>query len=69
MLAAVIASHAIAPPVVGAITSIVSTLVGSFFVNMKNEKTEDAAKPEDKPAPVAPVLPFTKKDDGEGGAP
>lgn len=37
MLAAVILTHAYAPPAVGAVTSIVSTVVGALFVNLRKE--------------------------------
>lgn len=49
MLAAVILTHMFAPPAVGAITSIVSTVVGALFVDLrKEEKKEMAQKAEDK---------------------
>lgn len=47
MLAAIVLSHVFAPPAVGAITSIVSTIVGAVFVDLKS-KGEEASK-EDKP--------------------
>lgn len=36
LLAAVIASHILAPLAVSAVTSIVSTIVGALFVNLKS---------------------------------
>jgi xanthosine utilization system XapX-like protein len=39
MLAAIILTHAFAPPAVGAVTAIVSTLVGAFFVDAKKLET------------------------------
>ena len=38
LLAAIIVAHVLAPPVVGAITSIVSTLVGAVFVDLRGTK-------------------------------
>lgn len=45
LLAAVIASHVLAPLAVSAITSIVSTIVGAMFVNFK----ADPSTPKDDP--------------------
>lgn len=58
LVAAIIVSHAVAPPVVGAVTSIVSTLIGSLVVDLKRK--EDA-----KPAPV---LSLVKGDDNKEDA-
>lgn len=44
MIAAVILAHAFAPPAVGAVTSIVSTIVGALFVDLR--KDEKAKEPE-----------------------
>lgn len=60
MCAAIIVSHVVAPPVVGAITSIASTLIGVFFVGRANGRDE---REEEKPAPV---LSLVKKPDEEG---
>lgn len=57
MCAAIIVSHVVAPPVVGAITSIASTLIGVFFVGRASGRDEE------KPAPV---LSLVKKSDEEG---
>lgn len=54
MLAAVILTHAFAPPAVGAVTSIVSTIVGALFVDLRKE--------EKRPAPVLAIVP--KEDEG-----
>ncbi len=44
LLAAIIVSHLLAPLAVSAITSIVSTIVGALFVNLRADlpKAEDA---------------------------
>jgi uncharacterized membrane protein YdcZ (DUF606 family) len=49
MLAAVILTHAYAAPAVGAVTSIVSTVVGALFVNLRD--TEKAPPPPAKELP------------------
>jgi uncharacterized membrane protein YdcZ (DUF606 family) len=46
MIAAVIVTHAYAAPAVGAVTSIVSTVVGALFVNL--EKKPDPELPAKK---------------------
>lgn len=53
LITAVVLSHVFAPAAVGAITSIVSTIVGAIFVDLK--KTEKAASDS-----VAPVLELVK---------
>ena len=60
LLTAIIVSHLFAPAAASAVVSIVSTIVGALFVDLK--------KTEDKPA--APVLSLVPKDGGEkeGGA-
>ncbi len=55
LLAAIIASHMLAPTAAAAIVSIASTLIGAFFVNRN-------AKPD---GPNAPVLTLVPKSDGE----
>lgn len=53
MIAAIILAHAFAAPAVGAVTSIVSTIVGAVFVDLrKNEKKE---------APVLSIVPKDKE--------
>lgn len=54
LLAAVIVSHLLAPLAVSVITSLVSTVVGALFVNLKPSEPE---------APPAPVLSIVRKDD------
>jgi hypothetical protein len=50
LLAAIIVSHLLAPLAVSAITSIVSTIVGALFVNLR----ADSSKVEDNGA-TAPI--------------
>lgn len=57
LLAAIIVSHLWAPAAVSAITSIVSTIVGALFINLKPLSHEA----------VAPVLHLVKKEDGKEG--
>lgn len=64
MCAAIIVSHVVAPPVVGAITSIASTLIGVFFVN----RGRDEEKPDEKPAPVLSLVKKDEEADKEGGS-
>lgn len=58
LVAAIIVSHAVAPPVVGAVTSIVSTLIGSLVVDLKR-------KEEGKPAPVLELVKGAKDQEDE----
>ena len=55
MIAAVILTHAFTPPAVGAVTSIVSTIVGALFVDLKREEKKNAA-----------VLALVKHEDNQG---
>lgn len=63
LLSAVIAAHLLAPLAVSAITSIVSTIVGALFVNLRGEN-ENATPP----TSLAPVLSIVPKEDDKGGA-
>lgn len=56
MCAAIILSHVFAPPVVGAVTSIISTLVGAFFIRTGREE-------EKPPAPVLSLVKEARKED------
>lgn len=47
LLAAIILTHAYTPLAVGAVTSIVSTLIGAFFVNLRDTKKPDGAEKND----------------------
>lgn len=66
MCTAIIVSHVVAPPVVGAITSIASTLIGVFFVNRSSGRDEE--KPDEKPAPVLSLVKKDEEADKEGGS-
>lgn len=57
LLAAVIVSHLLAPLAVSAITSIVSTIIGALFVNLKLQEEQK---------PLAPVFSIVPKE-GEKG--
>lgn len=46
LVAAIIVSHAFAPPAVGAVTSIVSTIIGALFVNLRDPKKKSGASEE-----------------------
>ena len=54
LLAAIIVAYLVAPPAVSAVTSIVSTIVGALFVNLR-EPTK----------PDAPVLSIVPKGDDQ----
>ncbi len=50
LLAAVIASHLLAPLAVSAITSLVSTIIGALFVNLQPSKAAPPESAEARPA-------------------
>lgn len=60
MLAAVILTHAFAPPAVGVVTSIVSTVVGALFVDLRKEEKQIEQK-------IGQVLHLVPKEDEEKG--
>lgn len=41
LLAAVMVAHAFTPPAVGVVTSIVSTIVGALFVDLRKEPKQE----------------------------
>lgn len=59
LIAAVLLAHVYAPPAVGAVTSIVSTIVGALFVDLRKEEKQLEQK-------VGQVLHLIPKE-GEGG--
>jgi hypothetical protein len=59
LLAAVIVSHMFAPAAASAVVSIVSTVVGALFVDLRRSG--------DKPAPVLELVPKAEGEK-EGGA-
>lgn len=62
LLAAVLVAHVFAPPAVGVVTSIVSTIVGALFVDLRKEERQVAEK-------VGQVLHLVQKEgeDEKGG--